>query len=116
MQLVSAPPPGAFLDTWAPPRAGRRRENQLRELILYSTLCYSTLSSAPSGAPGELWRSWRALEVVVVAAAAIVAVFLLPLLLMVVVVESGPVILGPRKTRVGRKGGIAKGRIENQLT
>ena len=35
MQLVSAPPPGAFLDTWAPPRAGRRRESQLRELIRY---------------------------------------------------------------------------------
>ena len=48
VQLVSAPPPGAFLDTRAPPRAGRRRENQLRELILYSTLCYSTLSSAPT--------------------------------------------------------------------
>eukprot|EP00959_Pyramimonas_sp_CCMP1952_P339814 7116580-Pyramimonas_sp.AAC.1 len=34
MQLVSAPPPGPFLDTWAPPGAGRRRENQLGELIL----------------------------------------------------------------------------------
>ena len=28
--------------------AGRRRENQLRELILYPTLCYPTLSSAPT--------------------------------------------------------------------
>ena len=48
MQLVSAPPQGPLLDTWAHPGAGRRQENQLRELILYPTLCYPTLLPAPN--------------------------------------------------------------------
>ena len=59
MQLVAAPPQGPFLDTWAHPGAGRRRENQLRELILYPALCCPTLSPAPRhGPPGERRALW----------------------------------------------------------
>ncbi|CAK0828842.1 unnamed protein product [Prorocentrum cordatum] len=43
---------GPFLDTWPPPGAGRRRENQLRELILKPPLCYAPLSPDPNVAPG----------------------------------------------------------------
>eukprot|EP00959_Pyramimonas_sp_CCMP1952_P455584 9471780-Pyramimonas_sp.AAC.2 len=52
MQLVSAPPPPSpFLDTWAPPGAGRRWENQLRELILYPALRYPGHPAIPHLSP-----------------------------------------------------------------